>query len=597
MKRCINFLLAVVMLFTMFSVNPVETDAAVVNTCYSYTLGELAEYEYTSMSDFHKFEIAKRTKVKVEMCVPSEQNSTYNGGDVDFSFARKKDGEVEDVADSKYYDFKEEFTVKRGETQEAEVILQPGKYYFVAKQSSLYKHRYQFKISVLEEVETPVHNNVVKNGNEYDVTYEVGTEFFAHNYQYERSNMYFYFNVAHKTQFDLKVKTEKDLYFDNYTYKHSDTVKVQRDINDKYGKYSDVESYVVNPGEEITKTFTLDEGKYRIEMKSNNGNRGDFTLSLVKGALEASKISFKDKTATIERGTSTYITAITTPEDGTANVTYKSSNTKVATVNERGWVTGVKDGTATITATLQNGAKATIKVVVKEMKAVAEVVSQKNFYAYHNKNEVLLNFTPYKDTYTDATYISDLDINRVKRTFKVYRSNKKNGKYKYMGSVSYNKTVGYNEFVDKKVKPNTKYYYKVQVKVHGDGDFGPMSKAVEYWTTPNPTVKVKSNTFTKATWKKVKKTTGYIATEHCIRFEGYNIFGQEVRSSITAAKMTTKTSFAKKYYYVSKGGAKSKSDFSVTTYGKHGKYYYVSGRIVTKYKSDLEILKVDKLVG
>ena len=577
----------------MFSVAPLGADAARVNTCYPYTLGEQVEYSYTSMTEYHKFEILNRTKVQVEMCIPQEQQTTYNG-DVDFHFERKADGETEDVATSKYFDYTDKTTVERGTSQTIEITLQPGKYYFIASQSSICKYNYQFRISVLEEVETPVHSGVVKNGTAYDVTYEVGTEFNAHNYQYERSTMYFYFSVPHKTNYDFSVTVHKDEYFDNYTYKHYDSIKIQRDTK---SSYSDVESYVVNPGETINKNITLDAGDYRIEMKSNNGSRGDFSMSLVKGSLEATAIKFKNKSATIERGVSTYILPVTTPENGTASVTYKSSNKKIATVNQNGWVTGVKHGTATITATLQNGKTSTIKINVKEMKAVAEVVDQRKFYAYHNKNEVILNFTPYKDTYKDATYISDLDINKVKRTFKVYRSTKKSGTYKYMGSVSYKKSQGYLEFVDKKVKANSRYYYKVQVKVHGDGDYGPMSKAMEYWTAPDPKVKKKTNTLSKASWKKVKSTTGYLVTEHCIRFVGYNILGRELRDSITAAKLVTKTTYNKKYYDVSKKGAKSKSDLSVTTYGKHGKYYYVSGKIITKNKGDLEILKVKRIVG
>lgn len=596
MKKIINFLLVFIMLFTIISVNPLTTSAARVNTCYPYTLGEQVEYSYTTMTEYHKFEITNRSRIKVEMCVPQEQQATYNG-DVDFYFERKADGETEDVASSKYYDFTDKFSVDRGTSQEKEITLQPGKYYFVVSQSSLCKYTYQFRLSVLEETATPTYSDVVKNGTSYDVDYKVGTEFRAHNYQYERSTMYFYFTVPYRTQFDFSLMVDKDEYFDNYTYKHYDSIKVQRDINSTYNTYSDLYSYVANPGEKLEKTFTLDAGEYRIEMKSNNGSRGDFTLKLNKGSLEATAIKYKNKTTTIERGVSTYILPTATPENGTASITYKSSNTKIATVNKNGWVTGVKHGTATITAALQNGKKATIKVTVKEMRAVAEVVDQRSFYAYHNKNEVYLSFTPYKDTYKDATYISDLNIDKVKRTFKVYRSTKKNGTYKYMGSVSCKKYSGYLEFVDKKVKANSRYYYKVQVKIHGDGDYGPMSKAMEYWTAPDPKVKIKSNTLSKASWKKVKSTTGYLVTEHCIQFAGYNVFGQELRDSITSAKLVKSTSFKKKYQYISKSGKKSKSDLSVTTYGKHGKYYYVSGKLITKYTSNLEILKVNRIVG
>ena len=103
MKKRISFLLVFTLLLSMMSFVHVKVNAARVNTCYSYTLGEEVEYEYVSMSEYHKFEIAKRTRVKVELSVPQEQESSYNG-DVDFYFERKKDGEVEDVDSSKYFD-------------------------------------------------------------------------------------------------------------------------------------------------------------------------------------------------------------------------------------------------------------------------------------------------------------------------------------------------------------------------------------------------------------------------------------------------------------------------------------------------------------
>lgn len=47
-------------------------------------------------------------------------------------------------------------------------------------------------------------------------------------------------------------------------------------------------------------------------------------------------------------------------------VTYKSSNKKVATVNNKGKVVGKKAGKATITVTTKSGATATFKVTVKK---------------------------------------------------------------------------------------------------------------------------------------------------------------------------------------------------------------------------------------
>lgn len=54
-----------------------------------------------------------------------------------------------------------------------------------------------------------------------------------------------------------------------------------------------------------------------------------------------------------------------TPEGTTSTVTWTSSNPDVATVSANGTVTGVKKGTATITATLENGLTQTCKVDVR----------------------------------------------------------------------------------------------------------------------------------------------------------------------------------------------------------------------------------------
>lgn len=68
------------------------------------------------------------------------------------------------------------------------------------------------------------------------------------------------------------------------------------------------------------------------------------------------------KTAAVYTGKT--VTLKATSNDKDAKVTFKSSNTKVATVSSTGVVKGVKAGTATITATYGN-AKATCKVTVK----------------------------------------------------------------------------------------------------------------------------------------------------------------------------------------------------------------------------------------
>lgn len=69
-------------------------------------------------------------------------------------------------------------------------------------------------------------------------------------------------------------------------------------------------------------------------------------------SVEVTGISINPATATVEEKSTTQLTAVFTPEDQTENpeVTWTSSDTTVATVDQTGLVTGVKAGKATITA-------------------------------------------------------------------------------------------------------------------------------------------------------------------------------------------------------------------------------------------------------
>ncbi len=94
---------------------------------------------------------------------------------------------------------------------------------------------------------------------------------------------------------------------------------------------------------------------YENELKDENK-----TVSLKITVTEPS-IRLSKTTLGVEAGKSATLTATATPAGAT--VTWRSDNTKVATVSN-GRVTGKKAGTATITATASNGKKATCKVTV-----------------------------------------------------------------------------------------------------------------------------------------------------------------------------------------------------------------------------------------
>jgi len=86
----------------------------------------------------------------------------------------------------------------------------------------------------------------------------------------------------------------------------------------------------------------------------------------VKKAIKATGIKLDKSEITLKEGEQAKLTATLEPADATSNITWKSSNTKVARV-EKGTVTAAKKGTATITAKA-NGHKATCKIIVESEK-------------------------------------------------------------------------------------------------------------------------------------------------------------------------------------------------------------------------------------
>ena len=87
--------------------------------------------------------------------------------------------------------------------------------------------------------------------------------------------------------------------------------------------------------------------------------------------VNATGVTLNKTSTTIAVGASETLTATVTPDNATfKNVTWKSSNEAVATVDASGKVTGVKAGTATITVTTVMGGKtATCTVTVSADKA------------------------------------------------------------------------------------------------------------------------------------------------------------------------------------------------------------------------------------
>ena len=128
---------------------------------------------------------------------------------------------------------------------------------------------------------------------------------------------------------------------------------------------------------DTTSVATVDEngkvtavavGSAKITATSSNGKNAVCNVTVAENKISVTEVSLNKTTLelTVE-GTET-LTATVKPDNASdKSVSWTSSDTAIATVDTNGKVTGVKEGTATITATTKDGGKkAECKVTIKE---------------------------------------------------------------------------------------------------------------------------------------------------------------------------------------------------------------------------------------
>ena len=193
-----------------------------------------------------------------------------------------------------------------------------------------------------------VYNNIVfeKDGTKADVTYN-STDTINHINSLDK-----------KTTFTLKKNNKAQTKNKEwYGRKYTDDSKVY---------FSNAETYKVT---DIIKKLAIDTSIYsegesiEVFLYANYSN-----VSVGNTAVKSVKLNTSSKT--IKIGETYTLKATISPSDATnKKVTWKSSNTKIATVDANGKVKGIKNGKATITVTTKDKnktAKATITVSKKE---------------------------------------------------------------------------------------------------------------------------------------------------------------------------------------------------------------------------------------
>ena len=123
---------------------------------------------------------------------------------------------------------------------------------------------------------------------------------------------------------------------------------------------SDAKVATVTQEGEVT---AVNKGKATITVATDNGKKASFKVTVPQAP---DKILLKTTKATVFVGKQLSLKAMLEPKGAKTELTWESSNDKVATVTEDGIVKAVKKGTATITVRTANGKKATCRISVPE---------------------------------------------------------------------------------------------------------------------------------------------------------------------------------------------------------------------------------------
>ena len=102
--------------------------------------------------------------------------------------------------------------------------------------------------------------------------------------------------------------------------------------------------------------------------KDGSGKKATCKITVIKPTVKVTKITINKTKATLVKGENISLKATVTPTNATNKaVTWKSSNTRIATVSSTGKVTAKAVGTVTITCTAKDGSgkKATCKITVR----------------------------------------------------------------------------------------------------------------------------------------------------------------------------------------------------------------------------------------
>lgn len=151
------------------------------------------------------------------------------------------------------------------------------------------------------------------------------------------------------------------------------------------------------------RTVVIDK---RNSIGSNTGNNNNNNSS---GTIRVTNVSLNRSSIYLDVNDTYYLAATVTPSNATnKSVSWSSSNTRVATVSSNGKVTALREGTATITATV-DGKSASAKVYVEDNVISVSKITLNRSYLDLDINEtykLIATVTPNNATYKTVTWKS-----------------------------------------------------------------------------------------------------------------------------------------------------------------------------------------------
>ena len=253
-------------------------------------------------------------------------------------------------------------------------------------------------------------------------------------------------------------------------------------------------------------TINVYEGSYAEEYAKKNitDHESSFLYKIIDEHIQTVKLN--KKTLTLNKGNTSMLKATINPTETTDSktLTWTSSNTKVATVNNQGKITAKANGTATITVKTVNGKTATCKVTVKTP------VSKLTYSKVTNK------------TYTRKQIKPNITVKDGKKTLKKGTD--------YTVSYGKNKSTG-----------------KATVKITGKGNYtGSITKT--FYIVPKAPTGLKLTTGKKNIKVSYKKSTGASGYQIAYSTSKSKGFKYITVNSKTASKVIKKLKSKKKYY-------------------------------------------------